>query len=65
MKQNYVYKQILKEIKLNNKKLYLQKRIKVATSHEVENKLNSLQRRIIAYNEILFCITTNQVIKFK
>ena len=37
------------------------KRIKVATASEMEQKLNSMQRRIIGYNEILFSIVTNQV----
>lgn len=36
------------------------KRIKVATALEMEQKLNSMQRRIIGYNEVLFAIVTNQ-----
>lgn len=36
------------------------KRIKAATSQELVLKLTSLQRSLIAYNEILFCIITNQ-----
>jgi signal recognition particle subunit SRP72 len=36
------------------------KRIKVATASEMEQKLNSIQRRVIGYNEILFAIVTNQ-----
>ena len=36
------------------------KRIKAATSNELNQKLNSAQRSLIAYNEILFCIITNQ-----
>lgn len=42
------------------------KKIKAATSSELETKLNSSQRSVIAYNEILFSIITNQVnfIKF-
>jgi len=36
------------------------KRIKTATAQELTQKLNSTQRSIIAYNEILFCIITNQ-----
>jgi signal recognition particle subunit SRP72 len=37
------------------------KRIKAATASELDSKLNSIQRRLIAYNEILFSIVTNQV----
>jgi len=37
------------------------KRLKAATSAELDLKLNSKQRRLIAYNEILFSIITNQV----
>lgn len=37
------------------------KRLKAATAAEVEFKLNSLQRFLIAYNEMLFSIMTNQV----
>lgn len=36
------------------------KRIKAATSQELVLKLTSLQRSLISYNEILFCIITNQ-----
>lgn len=36
------------------------KRIKVATATELEQKLTSGQRSVIAYNEILFCLITNQ-----
>lgn len=37
------------------------KRLKAATASELDLKLNSMQRRLIAYNEILFSIITNQV----
>jgi signal recognition particle subunit SRP72 len=37
------------------------KRLKAATSSELDLKLNSKQRRLIAYNEVLFSIITNQV----
>ncbi len=37
------------------------KKLKSATSSELEFKLNSLQLKTIAYNEILFSILTNQV----
>ena len=37
------------------------KRIKLATTTELDYKLNSIQRCLIAYNEILFSIITNQV----
>lgn len=37
------------------------KKIKAATSSELDTKLNSTQRSLIAYNEILFSIITNQV----
>lgn len=36
------------------------KRIKTATAQELNQKLTSVQRSLIAYNEILFCIITNQ-----
>lgn len=36
------------------------KKLKAATSSELDSKLNSIQRSIIAYNEILFSIITNQ-----
>lgn len=36
------------------------KRIKAATGPELENKLTSVQRRKIAFNEILFALATNQ-----
>lgn len=39
------------------------KRIKAATGSELDMKLNSMQRRLISYNEILFSIVTNQVNK--
>jgi hypothetical protein len=41
------------------------KRIKVATAVESEAKLNSFQRKLIAFNEILFYIITNQVSRSK
>jgi signal recognition particle subunit SRP72 len=41
------------------------KRLKAATSAELDLKLNSKQRRLIAYNEILFSIITNQVWDFR
>ncbi len=37
------------------------KRIKTATAQELVQKLNNSQRALIAYNEILFCLITNQV----
>jgi signal recognition particle subunit SRP72 len=39
------------------------KKIKAASASELEFKLNSGQRKHIAYNEILLCINSNQVIK--
>ena len=36
------------------------KRLKMATSAELEQKLNTAQRRKIAFNEILFAMNTNQ-----
>lgn len=36
------------------------KRLKAATGHELELKLNSMQKKTIAFNEILFSIITNQ-----
>jgi signal recognition particle subunit SRP72 len=37
------------------------KKLKAVTSSELEFKLNSLQLKTIAYNEILFSVLTNQV----
>ncbi len=36
------------------------KRIKAATVNELDHKLNSSQRGLIAFNEILFCLITGQ-----
>ncbi|CAF0799244.1 unnamed protein product [Brachionus calyciflorus] len=36
------------------------KKLKAATSSDLDTKLNSMQRSVIAYNEILFSIITNQ-----